>query len=286
MFKDRLIAGGVPEAAIVTETAAASTLENVRFGMAALADHGLHPRSALLVAKGFALRRCVATFARQHPEVRVHPCRPEASLEAAFDRSPPEFAARLVAELERLERYAAQGDIQPQEIPSEVWAAAPIAATLGDHRRLGGAALIVPMAGDASFRWGPAMHPAWAALLVGHGLIRPHPSSRLARRAPRRPLSGNVERQIDTGRWLRACRVTSNWPAMHSAWRWIRRCSGRTPTWSRPSSTGSRRSYSTRGARGGRRSRTTAAAPAPSAEPPRPHIAGVMPAIPAPPVAT
>ena len=124
VFKDRLIAGRVPEAAIVTEPAAASTLENVRFGMAALADHGLHPRSALLVAKGFALRRCVATFARQHPEVQVHPCRAEASLEAAFDRSPPEFAARLVAELERLERYAAQGDIEPQEVPEEVWAAA------------------------------------------------------------------------------------------------------------------------------------------------------------------
>ena len=76
------------------------------------------------VAKGFALRRCVATFARQHPEVRVHPCRPEASLETAFDRSPPEFAARLVAELERLERYAAQGDIEPQAIPPDVRAAA------------------------------------------------------------------------------------------------------------------------------------------------------------------
>ena len=33
------------------------------------------------------------------------------------------------------------------------------------------------------------MHPAWTALLVGHGLVRPRPSSRLARRAPRRPLA-------------------------------------------------------------------------------------------------
>lgn len=124
VFRDRLVAGGVPEAAIVTEPDAASTLENVRFGMAALAAQGLHPRSALLVAKGFALRRCAATFARQHPEVQVHPCCPEASLEAAFDRSLPAFAARLVAELDRLQRYAAQGDIQPQAVPREVAAAA------------------------------------------------------------------------------------------------------------------------------------------------------------------
>ena len=134
LFKDRLVAAGVPEAAIVTDPAAASTLENVRFGMAALAARGLHPRSALLVAKGFALRRCVATFARQHPEVRVHPCRPEASLAAAFDRSVPAFAARLVAELERLERYAAQGDIQPQDIPLEVRSAARHVTALLEDR--------------------------------------------------------------------------------------------------------------------------------------------------------
>ena len=134
VFKDRLVAAGVPAEAVIAEPAAASTLENVRFGMAALADRGFHPRSALLVAKGFALRRCVATFSRQHPEVRVRPCRPEASLEAAFDRSLPAFATRLVAELERLERYAAQGDIEPQEVPEEVTAAARgIAAALEER---------------------------------------------------------------------------------------------------------------------------------------------------------
>ena len=124
VFKDRLVAAGVPAAAVIAEPAAASTLENVRFGMAALAARGQRPRSALLVAKGFALRRCVATFSRQHPEVRVLPCRFESALEAAFDRSPPALAARLVAELDRLERYAAQGDIEAQEIPPAVRAAA------------------------------------------------------------------------------------------------------------------------------------------------------------------
>lgn len=134
VFLDRLVARGVPAEAIIAEPAAASTLENVRFGMAALAARGLRPRSALLVAKGFAMRRCVATFARQHPEVRVRPCRPEASLAAAFDRSLPAFAARLVAELERLERYAAKGDIEPQAVPGGVKAAArDITAALEDR---------------------------------------------------------------------------------------------------------------------------------------------------------
>ena len=134
VFSDRLVARGVPPEAIIAEPAAASTLENVRFGMAALAQRGHRPRSALLVAKGFALRRCVATFARQHPEVRVLPCRPEASLDAAFDRSVPAFAARLVAELERLERYAAQGDIEPQAVPPAVRDAARRVTALLDAR--------------------------------------------------------------------------------------------------------------------------------------------------------
>ena len=124
VFKAQLVADGVPAGAIVTEPAAANTLENIRFGMAALAARGLRPRSALLVARGFVMRRCVATFARQFPEVQVCPCPPEGPLRSAIDRPAPQFAARLVAELDRLERYAAQGDVQAQAVPAAVRRAA------------------------------------------------------------------------------------------------------------------------------------------------------------------
>lgn len=120
VFAAHLVAAGVPADAIVTEPAAANTLENVRFGMAALARRGLRPHSALLVAKGFVMRRCVATFARQFPGVRVCPSPPEGPLRSAIDRPVPEFAARLAAEVGRLERYAAQGDVQAQAIPVSV----------------------------------------------------------------------------------------------------------------------------------------------------------------------
>ncbi len=93
-------------------------------GMSALARHRVHPRSALLVAKGFVMRRCVATFARQFNQVCVHPCPPGGQLHMVLDRSLPELAARLVAEVERLERYAAQGDIRAQHIPGAVRMAA------------------------------------------------------------------------------------------------------------------------------------------------------------------
>lgn len=124
VFRDRLVAGGVPAEAIVVETEAANTLQNVRFGLAALGRAGIAIRSALLVAKPFVMRRCAATFARQAPRVRVRCCPPATDLAASIDRPPHAFAARLVAELERLDRYAANGDIEPQAVPAPVRAAA------------------------------------------------------------------------------------------------------------------------------------------------------------------
>ena len=120
VFKDHLVRAGVPEPSIITEPEAANTLENVRFGMAALARRGVTPRSALLVAKGFVMSRCVATFAQQFSTVRVRACPPGGGMPQALDRSRAAFAARLVAEVERLERYAAEGDIRPEPIPASV----------------------------------------------------------------------------------------------------------------------------------------------------------------------
>jgi uncharacterized SAM-binding protein YcdF (DUF218 family) len=131
VFKSVLLAAGVPETAIVTEPEATNTLENVQFGMVALANHRVWPQTALLVAKGFVMRRCVATFARQYPDVQVWPCPPLGHFSLGLDRSVPDFAARLVAELDRLERYAATGDIVKQEIPETVRVAAKsVAAAL------------------------------------------------------------------------------------------------------------------------------------------------------------
>lgn len=124
VFRDRLVRGGVPPAAIVTETEAGNTLENVIFGLRALRREGVAVDSALLVGKPFVMRRCAATFARHAPNVGVRCCPPQTDLMRSIDRAPPAFAARLAAELDRLERYGAAGDIAPQTIPEPVRAAA------------------------------------------------------------------------------------------------------------------------------------------------------------------
>ena len=132
VFRDRLLAAGVPEAAIVTETEAGNTLENVRFGLAVLLRAGRPARSALLVAKGFVTRRAVATFAAQAPGVRVRACPPTTRLAEAMDRPADAFAARLVAEIDRLDRYGARGDIACQRIPPAVRDAARRVRELDD----------------------------------------------------------------------------------------------------------------------------------------------------------
>ena len=135
VFKDELVRRGVPAAAVVTEVDAGNTLENVRFGMAVLAAAGHRPRSALLVAKAFAMRRCLATFARQHSGVKVRGCPPAGALLDHLDRSRADFAARLVAEIRRLDVYGAAGDIAPCAVPPAVRVAARETARLLEPRR-------------------------------------------------------------------------------------------------------------------------------------------------------
>ena len=124
VFKDRLLAAGVPEAAVLTEPHAGNTLDNVRLGMAVLRRSGGTVTRALLVAKGFVMRRCLATFHQQFDDVQVRACPPAGGPDGALDRSEAAFAVRLASEIDRLDRYAAQGDIRPQEIPRHVRLAA------------------------------------------------------------------------------------------------------------------------------------------------------------------
>ena len=140
VFKDEMVRRGVPASAVLTEVDARNTLENVRFGMAVLEAAGRPPRSALLVAKAFAMRRCLATFARWHPGVAVRACPPGGSLIDQLDRSRADFAARLVAEIRRLDAYGAAGDISPCAIPPAVRAASrEVARLLGSAARRPGA---------------------------------------------------------------------------------------------------------------------------------------------------
>jgi hypothetical protein len=70
------------------------------------------------------MRRCAATFARQAPDVRVSCCPYTDEIAASIDRAPFNFARRLVEELDRIDRYASNGDIERQQMSKRLRMAA------------------------------------------------------------------------------------------------------------------------------------------------------------------
>ena len=124
VFKDVLVGAGVPSQSIVVEPTARNTLENVTQGLSLLQQKKFLCQSVLLVAKPFVMRRCVATFARQAPNVRVCCCPHTDDIAASIDRKHFSFAIRLVEELDRIDLYAQNGDIERQQISKQLRMAA------------------------------------------------------------------------------------------------------------------------------------------------------------------
>lgn len=135
VFKEEMVRFGVPEDVIITENHATNTGQNVTLGMKALQAAGNNIASAILVAKSFIMRRCVATFNKQFPEVRLIPCPPRGSLIQFVDRPRREFAARMLAELQRLKDYGGKGFILEQQIPQEVRIAANLIQASLDNQQ-------------------------------------------------------------------------------------------------------------------------------------------------------
>lgn len=116
---------GVDDRFIITEVEASNSGQNVTFGMAKILDAGFPmPRKVALVAAPFIMRRALATFALQFPDLEVIPAAPPGDAIEHIDRPTLDFAQRLVAELERLRMYAEKGFIAEVSIPGSVASAA------------------------------------------------------------------------------------------------------------------------------------------------------------------
>lgn len=124
IFKREIIQSGVPADAILTESRATNTGQNVEFGMKAALRRIPQIGTVLLVAKPFIMRRCVATFSKQFPDVIAIPSPPPGRIVDFIDRDRREFGMRLVEELDRLGAYSAKGFISDVEIPLDVRASA------------------------------------------------------------------------------------------------------------------------------------------------------------------
>ncbi len=67
MYHDRAVALGVPSDAILKETKATNTGENIQFSFELLKQRGINPHSIIIVTKPYMLRRAYATFMKQWP---------------------------------------------------------------------------------------------------------------------------------------------------------------------------------------------------------------------------
>ena len=115
----------VPESAIIVESHAMNTGENIRFSYDALKNANKLPRKLILVTKPYMLRRAYATFKMQWPDKN---CKIICS---AIDESFEEYCEDekypfsyvvnvMVGDLQRIIEYPALGFQIPQDVPQEV----------------------------------------------------------------------------------------------------------------------------------------------------------------------
>jgi uncharacterized SAM-binding protein YcdF (DUF218 family) len=124
-YREYAIGNGVPADAVLVESQARNTAENIVFSRRLLAEHGVAPRSVVLMSRPYQQRRAYATCRRVWPQVEVV-CH---SRPLSLDEYVASIGdARLVVEMlvgdtQRIEVYAQRGFAIPQEMPGEVRAA-------------------------------------------------------------------------------------------------------------------------------------------------------------------
>lgn len=121
-YRERLLEQGMPDAAILLETEATNTGENLLLARAVLDREGIAPATVMFVCKPYMERRAHATVLKQWPE--VEPLCASAPLD--FDSYLPTVGDdrlvldTMVGDLQRVMEYPARGFAVPQEVPENV----------------------------------------------------------------------------------------------------------------------------------------------------------------------
>lgn len=115
---------GVPQSAIVIESQAKNTGDNVTFSRKLLHEQGVYPKTGILVCKPYMAKRAWATAAKQWPEVEWGVSAPPIPFEQYAENETLDSEIQLMAgDLQRLRVYADQGYQAPVDVPEDIWAA-------------------------------------------------------------------------------------------------------------------------------------------------------------------
>jgi uncharacterized SAM-binding protein YcdF (DUF218 family) len=124
-YREIAIEHGVPSAAVLIETQATNTGENITFTRELLATEGIAPRSVLLTTRPYQQRRAFSTVRKVWPEVDVICSAAQQDLDTyvASIGDPDRIVNMLVGDTQRLDLHAQAGFAIAQQIPDEVQAA-------------------------------------------------------------------------------------------------------------------------------------------------------------------
>jgi uncharacterized SAM-binding protein YcdF (DUF218 family) len=115
MIADRLVGLGIPEAALILETAATNTGENVRLGRARVAEvmDLASIRSVVVIGKICSTRRYLMTLQRHWPGLRLSVCPVNYfGIPAERWHEHDEFRTRVLGEFDKIPRYLAAGFLE------------------------------------------------------------------------------------------------------------------------------------------------------------------------------
>lgn len=126
VYAGRAIELGVPENAILKESRATNTGENITYSHQLLEEMGLSAKSIIIVTKPYMLRRAYATFMKQWPD-QAKPDIQCSAIGVSFaeyckdEMYPFDYVTNvMVGDLQRIREYPKLGFQIEQEIPVEV----------------------------------------------------------------------------------------------------------------------------------------------------------------------
>lgn len=137
-FREETLRLGVPAEAVLIETEARNTGDNITFTRRLLEEHGVKVRSATLISRPYQQRRAYATCGKLWPAVDVVcASRPQALDEYVESIGDVErVIAMLVGDTQRITVYAERGYAVSQDVPAEVWSAYRALVAAGYRSRL------------------------------------------------------------------------------------------------------------------------------------------------------
>ncbi|MFB7290719.1 YdcF family protein [Actinacidiphila glaucinigra] len=124
-YRERALELGVPGSAVLVETHARNTGENIRFSRDMLKEAGIDVSSVLLISKPYEERRAYATARKLWPEVEIISASTPMTLAEYIDfiGDARLVIDMLVGALQRLLIYPEQGFMISQSVPDDVIAA-------------------------------------------------------------------------------------------------------------------------------------------------------------------